>query len=138
MLVVSLTHLTSHMLEQGHRQRVMANGMSARAIVRQPSGHEWVTVDWRDAADRVRTGTAWTGKPFARLLKEGRGAQTVDIKYAHDPALEPVIVSEAAERERANQWWIRVDTGMAVFCTIMVAWSVLVFFWFRSAPKPTE
>ncbi len=138
LLVISLAHLASHVREQNHRHEVVTHGTAAHALVRQPSGLEWVTVEWRDAAGRQRTGTAWTGKPFARLLKEGRGASTVDIKYVDDAALEPVIVGEAAERERVNQWWIRSDTGVAVGMTLVLAWSVLVYFWFKRAPKPGE
>jgi hypothetical protein len=138
MLVVGLSHLASHMVEQSHRQLVLANGTATRGSVRQPSGLEWVTVDWRDAAGRPRTGTAWTGKPFARLVKEGRAPATVDIRYLDAPAIEPVIVGEAAERERVNRWWLRADAGMVAIASGMLAWGALVFFWFSRAPKPGE
>ena len=136
LLVISLTNLASHQLEQSHRRRVLADGAQASATLREPSGLEWVTVHWLDAHGHLRTGTAWTGKPFARLFREGKAPQQpVDIKYVDDPAVDPVVLAEAAERERVIQWWINADAGMALAMTILLTGGALSYLWFRYAPR---
>ena len=67
------------------------------------------TVWWADA---------WTGKPFARLARAG---QDVAIKYVLESTLEPVILSEATERDRVNEWWIASNAAVAIAMAIICA-----------------
>jgi hypothetical protein len=136
LLIFSLANLGWHLLEQNHRQSVLAKGKVAQAMTRTPSGGQWVTVEWQVAAGNTRVGTAWTGKPFARRLKESAEAvRAVDIKYI-DNSDEAVILSEVAERERVNNWWIRADISMAIVMGVLLAWSTLTSLWFGRPARP--
>ena len=136
LLIWSLFDLGSHKLEQKRRHQVLIEGKEAQAVVRPPSGLQWVTIEWQDTAGRPRDGTGWTGKPFARRIREYRGVtETVEIKYLDDPAINPVILSEAPERERVNKWWIYTDMGMSTAMSILLGWSAFTFLWWRSAKR---
>jgi hypothetical protein len=135
LLMFSLFDLASHLLEQNHRHHVLAKGTVASATVRAPSGLQWVTVQWNDAAGRSRVGSAWTGKPFARHIRESpQSMQAVEIKHI-DSSSETVILSEAAERARINNWWIRANTGSIIVMMMLVGWGALTTLWFKRAPK---
>jgi len=125
LLVISLYGLYSHGTERQHRHEVVTLGTQTTARVVKSSGIESVLVTWTDLGGRSQTAEAWTGKPFARLARAG---QDVAIKYVPKSTLEPVILSEAAERDRVNEWWIARDAWMALAMTIIcavIAWMVL-------------
>jgi hypothetical protein len=123
LLVFSLYHLSGHLSEQRRRDLVLAQGHEAQALVREPTGIEFVTVEWSDAGGRTRTGLAWTGKVFARQFRDGSAfsGQGVRIKYLDDAAVEPVIISQAAERQRVNNWWIYADGFVALWVALVCA-----------------
>jgi hypothetical protein len=116
LVIISLYGLAGHMLERRHRVEVVAHGREAEAQVVKSSGLESVLVKWTDSSGQHRTADAWTGKPFAR---QARAGQRVAIRYDADQAMEPVILSEAAERERVNAWWISADLGVAIAMTVI-------------------
>jgi hypothetical protein len=119
LLLISFYGLYGHVMERQHRHNVLAHGVEAKARVVRSSGVESVVVTWTDAGGRERSAQTWVGKPFAR---QGVG-ETVTIKYLPGAHSEPVIPSEAAERERVNEWWIRTNLGvaiaMALLCTVI-------------------
>jgi hypothetical protein len=119
LLLISIYGLYGHVMERQHRHDVLARGEEAKARVVRSSGVESVVVAWTDASGRERSAETWVGKPFAR---QGIG-DTVTIKYLPGADIEPVILSEAAERERVNEWWIWTNLGvavaMAVLCTVI-------------------
>jgi hypothetical protein len=119
LLLISLYGLYGHVMERQHRRDVLAHGEEANARVVYSSGVESVVVAWTDATGRKRSAEAWVGKPFAR---QGIG-ETVTIKYLPGVDAEPVILSEAAERERVNEWWIWTNLGVAIatalLCTVI-------------------
>jgi hypothetical protein len=126
LLVISLYGLYSHGTEWHHRHEVENNGTQTTASLVRSSGIESVLVTWTDLGGRSQTANAWTGKPFARLARAG---QDVAIKYVPESTLEPVILSEAAEREGVNEWWILRDAWVALAMTIIcavIAWNVLI------------
>jgi hypothetical protein len=120
LLIFSIWNIVSHRAEQNDRRRVLVGGTVARGVARRSTAVEEVSVEWVDSAGRHRHAWAWTGKPFARHLREDGKDLAVDIKYVDDPAVDPVILSEAAERERVNQWWIRADSLMAAIASILL------------------
>jgi hypothetical protein len=125
LLVISLYGLYSHDTERQHRREVETHGTQTTGRVVKSSGIESVLVTWTDRDGRSQTADAWTGKPFARLARPG---QDVAIKYMPESTLEPVIMSEAAERDRVNEWWIARDAWVALAMTIIcavIAWTVL-------------
>ena len=135
MLMLTLYHLGSHLLERHHRHLVLEVGKLAQAELRAPSGLEWVTVEWKDAAGRLHVGTAWTGKPFARHFRESRHlTRSVDIKYV-DRSTETVILGEAAERDRVNDWWIKTSAGLTMVMMILLVWALLTTLWFWRVPR---
>src|SRR5262249_46765321 len=119
---ISLYGLYGHVMERQHRNDVLARGEEAKARVVRSSGVESVVVTWTDASGRERSAETWVGKPFAR---QGVG-NTVTIKYLPGADPEPVILSEAAERERVNEWWIRTNLGGAIATALLCA--VIGFF----------
>jgi hypothetical protein len=125
LLLISLNGLYSQGMERQHRHEVVTHGTQTTARVVKSSGIESVLVTWTDLGGRTRTADAWTGKPFARLARAG---QDVAIKYVPESMLEPVILSEAAERDRMNDWWIggnaKVALAMMTICAV-IAWIVL-------------
>jgi hypothetical protein len=118
LLLISLYGLYSHSLERMHRHEVMTHGAQTTARVVKSSGIESVLVTWTDLGGRLRTADAWTGKPFARLARTG---ESVAIKYVSESMLNPVILSEAAERERVNEWSIVRNFWVAIAMTIVCA-----------------
>jgi len=116
LLIVSLYGLYGSMVDRRDRNDVVVHGKAAQARVVQSSGLESVLVVWTDSAGARRTGQAWTGKPFARQAQAG---QEVAIKYKGDPALQPVILSQAPERERVNAWWTNANAAAAVAMTLV-------------------
>jgi hypothetical protein len=119
LLIISLCSLYWNLVEQRHRAEVLANGKDARASLQRILHVESVIVDWRDFAGASRTGQAYTGKSFARLLRD---RQNIAIKYDANFVLEPVILSEVAERDRVNRWMITADLwvafAMALVCVL--------------------
>lgn len=111
--VVSLYMVYSHLSERSERRLVLAEGRSALATAYEPSGLEYVTVRWTDSEGRNRFGTAWTRKRF--LEKTGRAPTPVDIKYVSDSRIAPVILSEIAEREWVNTFWVYALPIMSLF-----------------------
>jgi hypothetical protein len=122
LLLISLYGLYGHVMERQHRNDALARGEEAKARVVRSSGVESVVVTWTDSSGRERRAESWVGKPFAR---QGVG-DTVTIKYLPGADSEPVIVSEAAERERVNEWWIWTNLGVAVAMALLCA--VIGFF----------
>jgi hypothetical protein len=118
LLLISLFGVYSHWMERQHRYEVLTHGTQANARLIKSSGPDSVLITWTDLTGRPRTVEAWTGKPFARLAHAG---QEVAIKYIPDSAVEPVILSEAAERDRVDAWWIGSNTWMATAMTIICA-----------------
>ena len=115
LLIISLYGLYGHEMERQHRNDVLARGVEATARVVERTGVESVIVRWTDASGHERSAESWVGKPFAR---QGVGAN-VTIKYLPGDDPEPVILSEATERERVNEWWIRADLGVATAMTLV-------------------
>jgi hypothetical protein len=118
LLLISLYGLYSHGMERQHRHEVMTHGTQATARVVKSSGIESVRITWTNLGGRPQTADAWTGKPLARLARAG---QDVAIKYVPESTLEPVILSEAAERDRVNEWWIESNAWVAIAMTIICA-----------------
>ena len=116
LLLIGLYGVYSHGMERQHRHEVVRHGVQTTARVVKSSGIESVLVTWTNLGGRSQTADAWTGKPFARLARAG---QDVAIKYVPESTLEPVILSEAAERDRVNDWWINANIAMAVAMTIV-------------------
>lgn len=58
MLVLSLYHLSGHLLEQRRRDLLLTQGHDTQALVRGPTGIEFATVEWSDAGGRTRAGLA--------------------------------------------------------------------------------
>ena len=113
-----------------HRVEVLANGKDARASLQRVLDNESVIVDWRDHAGAPRTGRAYTGKSFARAGNR----QNIAIKYDANFVLEPVILSEASERDRINGWMITTSLWVASAMTLLCV--MFVVFKFRSARPP--
>ena len=109
LLLFSIYGLYDHLAERSHRNDVLARGMQAQARVVRAFGYEGVVVQWTDDDGRERSATSWVGKPFARQSI----GKTVTIKYLRGSTREPVILSEAAERERVNAWWVNQNLAMA-------------------------
>jgi hypothetical protein len=125
-LAVCATNLVSHVSERHHREHVMTSGRDVAATVRAPTGLEWVTVHWTDAKGDVRVGTSWTGKPYARSVRDSALVSKVaTIRYVDDRAIDPIIVTEVAERQRSNTFWVTADTGILFVATIMAAITLL-------------
>jgi hypothetical protein len=118
LLLISLYGLYSHITERQHRHEVMTRGTQADARVVKSSGIVSVLVAWTDSTGRQTTAEAWTGKPFARSAGAG---QAVAIMYIPESTLEPVILSEASERERINEWWTTANIGLAIAMTMVCA-----------------
>jgi len=116
LLVISLYGLYGHVAEREHRHEIIAHGREAEARVLMSAGAESVLIEWDDSSGTRKMAATWTGKPFARLARPGQG---VAIKYDTASALEPVILSEVAERDRVNDWWINANIAMAVAMTIV-------------------
>jgi hypothetical protein len=119
-LIISLYQAYGVVGEQWDRSDVLAHGRDAQARVVRATGLESVLIEWTDEGGRRLTAESKTGKPFAR---SNLGA-TVLIKY--DPALirEPVILSEAPEREKSDAFWLRSSlflvAGLAAVCAVAV------------------
>jgi len=118
LLLIGLYGVYSHGMERQHRHEVVRHGVQTTARVVKSSGIESVLVTWTNLGGRSQTADAWTGKPFARLARAG---QDVAIKYVPESTLEPVILSEAAERDRVNEWCIARDAWVALTMTIICA-----------------
>ena len=116
-------------VERQNRDLVLATGHDAQATVRRAAGIESVTIQWVDEAGRTRSADAATGKPFARQVRETPGfpGSEVAIKYVDVPSVAPVILSEAAERERVNAWWFRASGGMAAVMGLLGALGFAMF-----------
>lgn len=116
-------------VERHNRELVLATGHDAQATVRRAAGIESVTIQWVDEAGRTRSADAATGKPFARQVREtpGFAGSEVAIKYVDVPSVAPVILSEAAERERVNAWWFRASGGMAAVMAVLGALGFAMF-----------
>ena len=114
LLVISLCLLYSHWMERQHRHEVMTHGVQTTARIIRSSSIESVRVTWADSGGRAEMADAWTGKPFARMARAG---QDVAIKYVPESMLDPVILSEAAERDRVNEWGIKSSAGVALIMT---------------------
>lgn len=123
LLAISLATGYAHLQEKIDRHIVLTEGRDAPALMRGALSTHSVAVEWMDAKGDVRTGQAWTGKPFARQFREQSPAagKSVQIKYVDDPGLAPVIISEAAERERVNNWWISSSIGMSIVSSAICA-----------------
>ena len=129
LLAIGLSTFISHSHEKAHRHLVLAEGRDALAVVRGALGIEAVALEWTDASGHLRNAPAWTGKPFARQFRDSplATAQTVQIKYLDDPNLGPVIISQAAERERVNNWWISSSIGLSTVAILVCAGLVLAY-----------
>jgi hypothetical protein len=99
-LVVILLPMYGHFVERQNRHEVVG-GRQAMALVERSSGLQSVVLAWVDANGQIRTGEAWTRKQVGGRQFVGKH---VAIQYADDPSLMPVIISEEAEREWANQF----------------------------------
>jgi nitrate reductase NapE component len=103
-LMFVLYPLPGHFVERQNRREVLAHGKEAVALVESSSGLQRVVISWSDLSGsnvRTRTGEAWTRKQVDGLQFVGT---RVAIKYIDDPAVMPVILSEVAAREWANEF----------------------------------
>jgi hypothetical protein len=118
LLLIGLSGLYDHLTERSHRNDALARGTEAQARVAGKSGIESVLVEWTDADGRKNIADSWVGKPFARRSV----GETVAIKYLPGSRGAVVILSEAAERERVNAWWINANFAvvgtMSVVCAV--------------------
>jgi hypothetical protein len=125
-LIFVLYPLPGHFIERQNRREVLAHGKEAVALVENRAGLQLVVISWSDLSGsnvRTRTGEAWTRKQVGGLRFVG---ERVSIKYVDDPAVRPVILSEVAEREWANEfglYWNPLITITLVGALIgFVAW----------------
>ena len=118
-LLATLVLLYGHLSEQRARRLVLSEGLTASAMVRGPSDLQYVTVNWTDDAGRQRSGTAWTRKGFTRPLKAGAATPQLNIKYVSENNIDPVILSEVAEREWANKFSIYACSAMSLIFSLM-------------------
>jgi hypothetical protein len=110
LFIASLWDLYGNVVEQWHRQEVLANGKEAMALVLKSSGLQSVILSWTDFDGQSRTGKARTRKQVSssrRFVSE-----RVAIKFV-DPPFEPVILSEIEDRERENHFWINSNLWVA-------------------------
>jgi uncharacterized protein (DUF736 family) len=122
-LVLVIYSLYGNFGERQNRREVLAGGRQAIARVERSTGLQSVMFGWIDANGQTRTGEAWT-------RKQGDGRQFVGkrvaIQYVDDPSVMPVILSEVAEREWANEfqlYWNPLITIVLFGATIgFVAW----------------
>jgi hypothetical protein len=120
LLIISLYQVYGVVGEQRDRSDVLAHGRDAQARVVQATGLESVLIEWTGEGGKRLTAGSKTGKAFARSSV----GTTVLIKY--DPALirEPVILSEVAEREQFDAFWLRSSlflvAGLAAVCATAV------------------
>jgi hypothetical protein len=123
LLVLFLYPLHGHFAERENRRELAAHGKEATALVERSSGLETVILAWIDQNGETRTGEA-------RTRKQGSGrrivGERVRIRYVDDRAAMPVILSEEAEREWANEFglfWNPLITVILVGAMIAgVAW----------------
>jgi hypothetical protein len=118
LLISSLWELYGSVVELRHRHEVLANGKEAMALVLWSSGLQSVILSWTDFDGRYRTGEAGTRKQVSRDRRFV--GERVAIKYLDDPLFEPVILSEAGDRERENQGWV-ADLWVASFVLMVFA-----------------
>ena len=100
-LAVIFLPVYGHFVERQDRHEALAGGRQAMALVERSSGLQSVVLAWVDANGQIRTGEARTRKQVGGRQFVGK---RVAIQYADDPSLMPVIISEVAEREWANQF----------------------------------
>src|SRR5262249_12540370 len=106
--------------ERWARSDVLAHGRDAEARVVRATGLESVLIEWTDEGGKHLAAESRTGRVFARSSP----GTTVGIKY--DPALirQPVILSEVAERERIDAFWLQsslfVIAGIAAVCAAAI------------------
>lgn len=117
LLAIGLFLIRDALDERRNRVDLLAHGRDAQALVTQAAGPESVLVEWTGKNGKQLGAESRTGKPFART-QVGR---MVPIKYDPDGLIrEPVILSEASERERINTFWIQssitVSIGAATIC----------------------
>jgi hypothetical protein len=118
-LAISIWTIFAHVQERNHSHEVLAREIESTASAKSAPDVEAITLEWKDTAGRSRTAVAWTGKPFARQVRTGTIGHSVRIKYVEDSSLEPVVLSEAAERERVNAWWITSSIGMSLVMALL-------------------
>ena len=116
LLLISLYQVYGVISERWDRSDVLARGRDAQARVVGATGLEAVLIEWTDEGGRQLKAQSKTGKVFART-SSGR---TVPIKYDPASIREPVILSEVAERERSDAFWLRsslfVIAAVAAIC----------------------
>jgi hypothetical protein len=100
-LILLLHPLYGHFGERQNRHEVLAGGRQAVALVERSAGLQSVVLGWIDSNGQTRTGEAWTRKQVGGRQFVGK---RVAIQYVDDPSVMPVILSEVAEREWANEF----------------------------------
>jgi len=129
LLIGSLWDLYGNIVEQWHRDGVLASGKEASALVVKSSGLQSVILSWTDFDGQSRTGDARTRKQVSsdrRFVGEH-----VAIKYLNLP-FEPVILSEIEDRERENHF--SITSNLWVASAILGGGALIwfqVFFWSR-------
>lgn len=119
LLVTSLFLIRDALDERQNRVDLLAHGRDTQARVTQSAGPESVLIEWTDETGKQLRAESRTGKPFART----HVGRMVAIKYDPDGLIrEPLILSEASERERVNTFWIQssivVSIGAATICAV--------------------
>jgi hypothetical protein len=124
LLFFGLCHIYGVVREQWDRTEVLAHGNDAQARVIRNTGPESVLIEWTGEDGRQVTADSKAGKEFART---GVGA-TVRIKYYPAVKRPPLILSELAERERVNAFWLRSSLFVVAGLVAVLAAFVLSIF----------
>ena len=118
-------------VEHQHRNEVLARGKSAVATVQKQSSYQSVVISWTDSTGKTRTAEAMTGKAFARSAARppptiASTPQRVEIRYVDDPSINPVVLSEVAERERFDNFYFYWNPLFYVLGGLVLAGALLV------------
>src|SRR5689334_19002310 len=102
-LFVAFFQAPGSYVEQQNRREVLAHGQDAIAEVDYSTGLQAVAIRWIDASGKPRRGEARTRKQVSGLRFAGK---QVPIKYVDDPKVPPVMLTEVADREHDNWFWL--------------------------------
>ncbi len=105
-LFVAFFQTPGSFIEQQNRREVLAHGQETVAWVARSTGLQAVAITWIDANGEARRGEARTRKQVSGLSFVGK---QVSIKYVDDPKVPPVMLTEVADREHDNWFWIYLN-----------------------------
>ncbi len=118
-LFVAFFQAPGALVEQHNRREVLARGHETVAWVERSTGLQAVAITWIDASGQARQGEARTRKQVSGRSFVGK---QVTIKYADDPKIPPVILTEVADRAWDNTFWIYLNPVLVMgFVGIAIA-----------------